>query len=479
MSSSIAVLFYLVVGLVLLRWSKKPKESSVLWVPAIWLIIISSRLVSQWLGLVPMTAATAFEEGSPLDRIIYLSLMVLALRILIRRRVNWNELFTRNLSLVVFLLFALVSVVWSDFPYVAFKRWVRDFGLYAMVLVVLSDSNPLIAISAVLRRFSYVLLFASFFLVKYHPEIAIAYDAWSGLPEYTGATTSKNMLGVVCLISGLFYFWDFLERWSERKTKEGRRALFANSVLIYITIRLLLLSHSATSQACLGLGCFVIVIVRSKWAKAYPRTVAAAIPCVLATYAILEFVFDFSVIVAGFLGRDATLHGRTEIWDVVLRHQTNPLFGVGYQTFWMGERMVQVLRSLNAPFLNEAHNGYIEVYLSLGFVGVALLIIFLISSWRRVSKELIVSSHFASFGVALFMVTVFYNFTEAAFGSTLLWCMLLLCVIVVPPPKRVPSWSMDRLNNRRTAEPLYQPHQPNSALSRIPAGTRVGSMRRT
>jgi O-antigen ligase len=321
----------------------------------------------------------------------------------------------------------------------------------------------------VLRRFSYILLFASLFLVKYHPEIAIAYDAWSGLPEYQGATTSKNMLGVVCLVSGLFYFWDFLERWAERKTREGRRVLFANVVLIYMAWRLLILSNSATSRACFFMGCFVMLIVRSKWAKANPKRISIGVPALLAFYAVLEFVFDFSVIVAGLLGRDPTLHGRTGIWAVVLSLQTNPLLGLGYQSFWMGDRLLEVSSRLSTGFLNEAHNGYIEIYLSLGYIGVALLVLFLFSSCRKVCKQLAVSSHFASFAIALWIVNIFYNFTEAAFGATLLWAILLLCVIVVPEPHKLPTWAMARVGSRQ-APPLYSSRLGNGTVSRIRVG---------
>jgi len=302
-----------------------------------------------------------------------------------------------------------------------------------MVLVVLSDSNPLIAISAVVRRFSYVLLFASFFLVKYRPDIGLGFDAYSGLPEYWGATTSKNMLGVVCLISGLFYFWDFLERWSERKTREARRVLFANMVLIYITVRLLLLSNSATSRACLWLGCIVMLIVRSKWAKRHPRTVAAMILGVLGVYAVLEFVFDFSVVVAGFLGRDPTLHGRTGIWDAVLSLQTNPLLGVGYQSFWMGERLVQVGRLLKVAFLNEAHNGYIEIYLNLGAVGVALWLGVFVSTFRKITRGLLTDFDLSRLRLGFFFAILAFNYTEAAFkGVHLVWTVLYLIAIDYP-----------------------------------------------
>ena len=43
---------------------------------------------------------------------------------------------------MVFLSFALMSFCWSDFPFVAFKRWFRDLGNYLVILVVLVRSAP-------------------------------------------------------------------------------------------------------------------------------------------------------------------------------------------------------------------------------------------------------------------------------------------------------------------------------------------------
>jgi O-antigen ligase len=180
------------------------------------------------------------------------------------------------------------------------------------------------------------------------------------------------------------------------------------------------------------MGWISIAIARSNWAKANPRRLTAAIPVLLAVYVVLEFVFDLSATVADFMGRDSTLHGRTDIWNAVLNAGTNPVLGVGYQSFWMGARLGAVWNSLNVGFgVNEAHNGYLETYLNLGFVGVALLTVFLVSSYRTVCRQFVVSSHFGSFGLALWLVAVFYNFTESAFGASLLWFVLLLSVVVV------------------------------------------------
>ena len=69
------------------------------------------------------------------------------------------------------------------------------------------------------------------------------------------------------------------------------------------------------------------------------------------------------------LGRNSTLTGRTEIWKLVLGMANNPIFGAGYESFWLGERLQKLWHYYWFP-INEAHNGYIEIYLNLGWIGV-------------------------------------------------------------------------------------------------------------
>ena len=160
--------------LVALFWWDPGKESGVsaaLWVPLIWMFIMGSRLPSQWLGVQVGSQVQAMEEGNPIDRTIFFGLMLAALGILMSRSFKWDTFFARNLALTAFLLFALISVVWSDFPLVALKRWFRDLGVYFAVLVVLSDPRPLDALRTVLRRLAYLLIPLSIVLDKYFPGV--------------------------------------------------------------------------------------------------------------------------------------------------------------------------------------------------------------------------------------------------------------------------------------------------------------------
>jgi exopolysaccharide production protein ExoQ len=301
----------------------------------------------------------------------------------------------------------------------------------------LSDPRPLEAVRALLRRFCYLLIPLSVLLVRYYPQTGITYSSWTGAPEYIGATLSKNMLGVLCLISGIFFFWDTVTRWSERKEKRTKRIIQVNVAFIAMTLYLLHLSGSATSHLCLALSCLVIAAARSKTVKCHPALLRVLIPVGVCTYLVLAFGFglDINAALAAVVGRDPTLTGRTVIWSAVLSTHTNPLLGAGYESFWLGPRLQQVWRQ-TGDGINEAHNGYLEVYLNLGISGVVLIAGFLISSYRAICRRLDTFPSLGSLGLALWTILPFYNVTEAAFKGQLIFVTFLLGAIVVP---RAPS----------------------------------------
>ena len=430
----IATMLWLALLLALLRFdpAKVRSMSLALWVPVIWMFILGSRLPSLWFGFGAGSAARAMEEGNPLDRTIDLVLILLAVMILMSRSFQWDKFVTRNFALVAFVGFGLASVLWSDFPFIAFKRWFRDLGNYFVILVILSDPRPLEAVRTVLRRLAYLLIPFSILLNKYYPQLSKQYDQWTGAPSFVGAATSKNMLGGLCLVSGLFFFWDTVTRWKERKEKRTKRILLVNFAFIGMTLWLLILSNSATSRVCLAIGCLVILATHSKMFQRHPGFVKALIPGCFLLYLVLAFGFDLNGLLASQLGRNATLTDRTVIWKTVLSVKTNPLVGTGYESFWLGSRLMHVWQVLSG--INEAHNGYLEVYLNLGAVGVLLLIGFLLGSFRTICKRFTSSPALASLSLSVWTIVLFYNVTEAGFRGGLLWLMLLLGAVSIPEP---------------------------------------------
>ena len=459
MPPSLALFLWLILLLALLRSdpARQPKTSLALWLPVVWMFLVGSRLPSQWLGGQVGQVAQELEEGNPLDRSIYLVLILLAIGVLVSRSFQWGLFFKRNLALMSFLSFALVSICWSDFPFISFKRWFRDLGSYLVVLVVLSDLRPLEAIRTILRRLSYLLVPLSILLIKYYPQIGKQYSIWTGADMYVGATTSKNMLGLVCLVSGIYFFWDTLARWPERKQPRTRSIILVNIIFGAMTLWLLILSNSATSRVCLTLGCLIIAAARLQWTRRHPAFLKALIPACFCVYVVLAFGFNINGDLAGAVGRDPTLTDRTKIWAILLGMHTNPLLGTGYQSFWLGSRLQWFWHSSGLGFLNEAHNGYLEIYLELGLIGALFLGGFLVASYRIICRNFATSFSLAGFALAVWTVLLFYNMTEAAFQGGLLWMMLLMGAISLPVRAKGRVGRVVAIDSSDAPEPLSTP----------------------
>jgi len=79
------------------------------------------------------------------------------------------------------------------------------------------------------------------------------------------------------------------------------------------------------------------------------------------------------------LGKDATLTGRTDIWAAILRQaSSHPWFGFGYAAFWeKTSAPAAFVRVQTGWLVPSAHNGWLDMLVQLGAVGVALCAVLL------------------------------------------------------------------------------------------------------
>jgi O-antigen ligase len=131
------------------------------------------------------------------------------------------------------------------------------------------------------------------------------------------------------------------------------------------------------------------------------------------------------------LGRNSTLTGRTDIWAAVIPMAPNPLLGAGFESFWLNPRVTQRLGELMPGLpLNEAHNGFIEVYLELGWVGVVLITWIMLDGYRRSVKAFRREPLLGGLLVAYILCAMIYSITEAGFRMMHpMWIFFLLAAI--------------------------------------------------
>src|SRR5207302_2053531 len=128
---------------------------------------LGSRGVSEWLNPgAPFQSVDDLLEGSPTNRMVFLGLIAAGWLVLWKRHIPWQALFRQNVWLSVFFLYCGLSVLWSDFPLVAFKRWIKGLGDPMMAVILLSERAPAKAVEAVIKRCAYVLIPLSIVFIK-------------------------------------------------------------------------------------------------------------------------------------------------------------------------------------------------------------------------------------------------------------------------------------------------------------------------
>ena len=91
-------------------------------------------------------------------------------------------------------LYCFISILWSDFPFVAFKRWIKVLGLPIMALIVLTEPDREEAVTRLMKRCAYVIVPVSILFIKYYPQWGRSFDLERGAMN-TGITENKNMFG--------------------------------------------------------------------------------------------------------------------------------------------------------------------------------------------------------------------------------------------------------------------------------------------
>lgn len=428
--------------------------SRAIWWPVIWYAVVASRPFGVWLLMwnVPLPGGGDATEGSFADRWFFLVLTMVGLWILARRRFDWGATFRRNPWLTALILFMALSILWSDYPFVSFKRFVKVIGSVVMAMVVLTEENPRVAFLTMLRRCLYVHLPMSIICVKYFRDIGVSWDWSGGASSWQGISTSKNVLGQVAMLGVVYFFWEIRHRWREVRWR--------NFHIFYLLMAIYLLkgSESSLSLTSVSVSVFAFVVflglqslrhrpdLLGRFTWMVFGTVAALIVLVL-VHSVVMFSPDsiFGEVITTF-GRDITLTDRTYIWHDVYAAVKDPLLGVGFGGFWIG-RMANIPWNADMTWaLGEAHNGYIDTYLQLGLIGGFLLAGMLISTLPKLLASLADDFDFGCFRITLFLTLLLINITESTYirGDHHLWLILMIIAWKVPyASKTVPVSQVD------------------------------------
>lgn len=407
-----------------------PRLTKAAWVPFIWLVLCSSKPITLWLNPALIHAQRtelSSIEGNPIERAFFILLILAGLFILSKRRGRFFLSFKDNAAFFLFVFFILLSALWAPYPDIVLKRWLRAVGDIVMVLVILTEDDQAAAVEHLLRRCAIVLIPLSFVYIRFFGHIGINYSI-SGERMWTGVTTNKNELGFLCAYMGIFFVWRLIKAWP--------RIVFIDGLYLALILYLLRGARSMTSATVFVLG--VVMLIFFMRLKGDPqkirRTVLVSLVLLVVLQGLSVGLLEKSLpsVFLSMTGRNETLTGRTPLWQGLIEiGSKNPISGSGFGNFWAAN--LKLIWSRYAFHPIQGHNGYLDVFLDLGLVGLILLLLVIVRTYRKTVGGFGGDWPYRTLLLVFFVMVLVHNFTEASIAkpTNLLWALFLLSAVCV------------------------------------------------
>jgi O-antigen ligase len=357
-------------------------------------------------------------EGNPAWRLV-LTISYLGVVLIL---VPWYReilfVLRRNWSVVALVFLALLSSLWAGMPDLTLRRSIGLFGttLFGIALAVRFSFQDQLRMLTWLFRIIAVLSLAWVVLL---PSYGISTEGeWMGVFDY------KNAMGSVMGLS-------LLVEWQLPAASRFSRLLKILAMLLYAV--LLLKSDSVTPVVILvGTVIFLEIYKFAALRLRIPLYAVFLMTVVLVSVGISLVVANGDTAM-GAVGRSSNLTGRTEIWSIVVSFiPERPILGYGYAGFWLGASPESFLvnQIMRGP-IQYSHNGYLEMLLTLGVVGLLLALIFIGTGMKRAlyfSKQR--QSGTELWPLAFLLYFVLHNLAECSIlTQDLEWAMCVSCIV--------------------------------------------------
>jgi exopolysaccharide production protein ExoQ len=272
--------------------------------------------------------------------------------------------------LLVILVVACASVAWSEDKTFTFVKAMALLGTSMVgyyLAVRFSNSELLLILARVLLASEALSLVFIFFLPAYGVGSGDFAGMWQGIYPH------KNLLGMNMSLAFLVLFV---------LSSTPRKAGWAYRLTAALSLVLVLFSQSATSLVLCAVtaACLISKALFRNHLKALLVAMAFLLTMVLMTGGVASDLDRAATAV----DRDMTLTGRTELWATVwIMVIEHPLLGYGYGAFWRGlDGPSAVVWKLSGFQAFYSHNGFLDVWLDLGIVGLILVLFSLLISFR-------------------------------------------------------------------------------------------------
>jgi exopolysaccharide production protein ExoQ len=316
------------------------------------------------------------------DLVVQMTIFVIVSVLLLTRLKAVVGLCLKQKLFVLIPLLAVASTSWSQDPSSTLKNsvYLGINVLFAFYLYERFGPQRLLQILLVVGTVSLVLSIAlSVFIPGYGVDNAVGNNAWRGIYNTKNACAAMTTF----FLAGAFY--------APSLTLLGR---LWRRVYVCLSLVLIFMSKSATSDILVVLLLIYVVTVKlTQRLRASDRAMATVLAILLMGAMVVSAIPSLSQILDAF-GKSSTLTGRTSIWHSAMAAVfKRPLLGYGYMAFWQpfSGRVNSVFLE-NRWSVSGAHNGFLEVWLSLGAIGLALVLFTFVRAIRDAANCLLLGS---------------------------------------------------------------------------------------
>ncbi|MEO0408803.1 MAG: O-antigen ligase family protein, partial [Cyanobacteria bacterium P01_A01_bin.135] len=197
---------------------------------------------------------------------------------------------------------------------------------------------------------------------------------------WRGIYTHKNTLGKMMALSSAVFTLLVLDNSKNR---------LVPAIFLGFSLVLILLTTSKGALVIFGMMLAIIFFCQVLRAQYRWLVVLAGSIGLASGVAAVAVALNLETIVVDILGKDPTFTGRTLIWASAAELlKSQPWLGFGYQAFWHGMEgpSAYIIREV-MWIVPDAHNGFVELALHLGLIGLAL---FFIGYFINVIRSIIV-----------------------------------------------------------------------------------------
>ena len=347
-------------------------------------------------------------EGQQVHRIFWSAMAASSVVLVMRNRSRIGKLILppHITCLLAFLAFAGASALWAFKPELSFIRFTQE----AMLLTSIILPTMLAPRTADVMRGLFLCFGIGLILnvlLGEHPKgIQVGYE---------GYFLDKNALGKFAAIAFLLALHEVLHPGLRRAL--GMIVLVIGGVVLFLT-------NSKTSIGFAFLAPFLagFTLMTRKMMRISPAIVV---------FIIVTLLVFFRDRVGLLVFQDPTFSARTIIWDFVFYEiGRRPLLGWGYHSFWLvGPDGPSVVEAPGwVKLMPNAHNGYLDTMLELGPVGLALLVIFIMTTLHAIGRVANRDPARAWVMLSLAIFMIFHNLLETSWmhGSELGWMTFAL-----------------------------------------------------